>query len=196
MNEGAGVHALDALTDWHAALAAFRSAADNGLTSMALALQRNFDWLAEQQQHWRREIRAAEDAVVQAKNDLRKKQYEDWLGKKPDTTVEEKNLRRTQERLHRAEDQLATTRGWQMRLPGLIQDTYEGPVRNLSFFVEIDLRNALAQLARQLGILEEYVNLQPNTVTPPAPAAALTSPSPPSDGGEGGVRGPKPGEQP
>src|SRR5262245_60840423 len=129
MNAGAGVHALDALTDWYAALAQFQSDAQNGLTSMALALQRNFDWLAEQQQHWRREIRAAEDAVVQAKNDLRKKQYEDWLGKKPDTTVEEKNLRRARARLQFAEDQLETTHRWQQRLPRLIQDTYEGPTR-------------------------------------------------------------------
>src|SRR5262249_12611951 len=55
MNAGAGVHSLDALTDWYAALTQFCDETQNGLTSMALALQRAFDWLAEQQQEWRRE---------------------------------------------------------------------------------------------------------------------------------------------
>jgi hypothetical protein len=169
MNPGAGVQSLDALVDWYAALSKFREDTQNGVTSMALALQRCFDWLAEQQQEWRREIRAAEDAVVQAKNDLRKKQYEDWLGKKPDTTVEEKNLRKALARLEFAEDRLETTRRWSQRLPRLIQDTYDGPTRSLSFFLDTDMERALAHLGQQINVLEQYVNMQgPQTSAPQA----------------------------
>src|SRR5581483_6091406 len=104
METGAGVEAIQALADWYAALTEFRTDGGNAMTSAALALQRAADWLAEQQKHWRHEIRRAEDRVVEAKNALRNKQYEDYSGGKPDTTVEEKNLKKAVAYLEFAQD--------------------------------------------------------------------------------------------
>src|SRR5262245_55061734 len=99
MNAGAEVHAREALGDWYAALALFRSDAHNALTAVALSLQRAADWLAQQQQFWRGEVRKAEEVVVTARTALRNKQFQDWSGRHPDTTVEEKDLQRALDRL-------------------------------------------------------------------------------------------------
>ena len=63
MNAGAGVTSLAVLHDWYAALAEFRTEAQDALTALALSLQRADDWLGEQQQYWQRQIRACEDEV-------------------------------------------------------------------------------------------------------------------------------------
>src|SRR4051812_4227509 len=96
MNEGAGVHALDALKEWYAALALFRDDAGSALTSMSMALQKAADWLIEQQQVWRRELRRGEEEVSRARNELRSRKSQDWSGREPDTTVQEKALRKAQ----------------------------------------------------------------------------------------------------
>ncbi len=166
MNAGADVRSLDALRDWHAAVVDFRGRAQNALTSLTMSLQRAADWLADQRRHWQREIRKAEDAVYEARTALRNKQYQDWGGKKPDTTVEEKALARATARLQFAEERLEATRQWERNLPGVIQDTCEGPIRNLGSFLDGDLPRALALLARQVEALEGYTALAPEPAAP------------------------------
>jgi hypothetical protein len=161
MNEGAGVHALDALKEWYAALAQFRDDAGNALTSMSMALQKAGDWLLEQQQFWRRELRRAEETVSRARTELLARQFEDWSGHKPDTTVQEKALRKAQAQQGFVEERLEAIRRWIQRLPVAIQDIFEGPARALSFQVESGLPRALAQLSLQLDALDRYVSLVP-----------------------------------
>jgi hypothetical protein len=175
MTPGAGVRSLDALKDWYAALALFRNEAQNAQTSLALALQRAADFLGEQQVVWQRRIRKAEEDVTQAKAELRHRRLlKDFDGRHPDTTVQEKNLARALDGLRHAEDRLDVTRRWLQRLPTVIRDVYDGPARGLSFFVEIDLARALAELAKQLTALELYVGLQP--VASPAPPPKKDTP--------------------
>jgi hypothetical protein len=159
MNEGAGVHALDALKEWHAALALFREDAGNAVCSMTTALQKAGDWLIEQQQLWRREQRRAEEEVSRARHDLQNRQYQDWSGHEPDTTVQEKALRKAQARLGYVEERLEAIRRWMLRLPVAIQDIFDGPARTLTLFVDNGLPRALAQLTRQLDALDQYVGL-------------------------------------
>ncbi len=169
MNEGAGVHALDALKDWYAALAQFRDDAGNALTTLDLALQRTGDWLAEQQQHWRRQRLRAEEEVSRARNELAGRQFDDWSGRKPDTTAQEKALRKAQDRLNFIDDRLDAVRQWMLRLPTAIQDIFEGPSRTLRLFVDSGLPRALALLSRQLDSLDQYVGLVPQPSSPPLP---------------------------
>jgi hypothetical protein len=176
MNEGAGIHALDALKDWYAALVQFRSEAGNALGSLTMALQRASDWLGEQQQHWRGELRRAEENVTLAKNELMARKYQDWAGRQPDTTVQEKALRQAQARLHFIEDRLEAVRRWTQRLPVAIQDTFEGPARTLSFFVDSGLPRVLAQLSRQLDAIDQYVGIVGQPAPPPAPPQTEAKP--------------------
>jgi hypothetical protein len=179
MNAGAGLTSLEALNDWYAALAQFKAEAHNALTSVALALQRANDWLLEKQAQWKREIHRAEDAVAQARAELRTRKLEKWEGHDPDTTVQEKNLQKALSRLEFVEGQLERTRQWIAQLPGVIEDTYDGPARNLTFFLDSDLTRALAVLARQLGALEQYTNLAPAMPAsePPSAPPATGTPS-------------------
>jgi hypothetical protein len=169
MNTGAGVTSLVVLHDWYAALAEFRTQAQDALTALSLSLRRAAAWLGEQQENWQREIRACEEDVAQAKAELRTRQIPDSFGHVVDCTEQEKNLRLAQARLQAAEDRLAAVRRWMMRLPREICDNYEGPAGQLSAFLDSDLPSGLALLARQLTALEQYVNLRGNAVPAPQP---------------------------
>jgi hypothetical protein len=185
MNPGAGVTSLSVLHDWYAALTEFQEEAQNALISLNLSLQRAGDWLGEQQQHWKWQIRLCEEEVTQAKAELISRQYIDFSGNHPDTTVQEENLRLARARLQFAEERLDAVRRWTKQLPLEIRDTYDGPARHLSFFLDGDLARGLALLTRQLTALEQYVNLQsaagaggsPAVASPPGPADATGSPA-------------------
>lgn len=163
MNTGAGVESFQALTDWHACLTEFRTDAQNAVTAVALSLQRAADWVADQQKHWRAEIRKTEDRIVEAKTALRNKQYEDYSGGHPDTTVEEKELREAVAYHEFAQEQHDTARRWSLKLPTLIEDAWLGPSRNLTFFLDSDLPRAMALLTRQIAALEQYAATTPPT---------------------------------
>ena len=156
MNAGAGVTSLAVLHDWYAALAEFRTEAQDALTALSLALQRAKAWLGEQQQVWQRQIRACEEEITQAQTELRTRQIPNSFGDTVDCTVQEKNLRRAKARLEEAEDRLAAVRRWMLRLPREICDSYAGPVGQLAAFLDGDLPSGLALLTRQLTALEQY----------------------------------------
>ena len=170
MNPGAGVTSFDALTDWYAALTTFRTAAQNALSSLDLSLQHAANWLDEQERYWHRQIRVCEEGVTQAKAELRTRKFANLSGDKPDCTEQEDNLRRAQRQLEFAEDRRAAVRRWMKQLPKEIVDTYEGPVRHLSAFLDGDLPRGLSLLARQLTALEQYADLRPNSAPAPTPA--------------------------
>jgi hypothetical protein len=174
MNAGAGVTSLAVLHDWYAALAEFRAEAQDALTTLSLSLQRAEAWLGEQQRHWQRQIRVSEDEVTQAVTELRTRQIPNSFGDTVDCTVQEKNLRRAKARLQEAEDRLAAVRRWMLRLPRELCDHYDGPVGQLTAFLDGNLPSGLAMLARQLLALEQYVHLHADTV--PAPKLAKEQP--------------------
>jgi hypothetical protein len=169
MNAGADVASLAALNDWYAALVEFRTKAENALASVALSLQHATAWLGEQQQYWHRQVRLCEEAVVQAKAELRARQLSNLSGERPDCTVQEVNLRKAKARLQFAEDQVEAVRRWAKRLPTEILDTYDGPAHQLTAFLDADLSGGLAVLARQLTALEQYTNLRPAPAPNPQP---------------------------
>jgi hypothetical protein len=179
MSTGADVNSFAVLHDWYAALTVFRTEGRDALTTLTLALQHCAAWLDEQQQYWHREIRASEDAVTEAKTELReRKMFPDAFGHTPDCTVQEKNLLRAKARLRAAEERLEMVRRWALRLPRDISAIYDGAANHLSHFLEADLPAGQAQLARQLTALEQYANLR---VTPlAAPTVAVKPEKEPS----------------
>jgi hypothetical protein len=172
MNPGAGVTSLEALHDWYAALAAFRSEAGNALTSLTMSLQHAVDWLDDQRQYWQRQIRECDEEVTQAKTELMNREFTDFLGNKLDTTLQKENLRKARARLAFAEERLESVHRWSKQIPLEIRETYDGPVRQLGFLLETDVPRGLAVLARQLVALEQYANLRCEA----APAAVAPVP--------------------
>jgi len=172
MSTGADVNSFAVLHDWYAALTVFRAEGQDALTTLTLALQHCAAWLGEQQQYWHREIRASEDAVTEAKTELRqRKMFPDAFGHTPDCTVQEKNLLRAKARLRAAEERLEAVRRWTLRLPREISAIYDGAAGHLSHFLDAELPAGQAQLARQLTALEQYANLRVTPAAAPTVAA-------------------------
>src|ERR687893_309705 len=106
MAAGADVSSIPALRDWLAALAVYNSETGEALAGINMEIRRGFEWVAEQLHLWQKAVRECEEEVVQAKAELAAKKFPGWDGKMPDTTVQEKNLRRAQARLEHAEEKV------------------------------------------------------------------------------------------
>ena len=160
MSPGADVKAIDALQDWHNALCVFRTEAVESLSSIALEIRRAFDWIDEQAKSWQREVREADDDVVQAKSELNQRKTPNYDGRIPDTSVQERNLARAKARKQFAEDQVDVCRKWSMRLPKMVNEEYEGTARRLGNFLEAELPVAIAHLNARIESLHNYLQVQ------------------------------------
>ena len=163
MDRGADVREIAALRDWLAALATYRVDAQNALAGVDMELRRGFDWIEEQGSLWARAMRDCEEEVVQAKADLAARKFETFDGKMPDTTVQERALRRAEARLDHAREQVTKCKRWLGKLPKMIDESYTGPARRLAAILETDLPVGLADLDRRIAALEQYADLKLNT---------------------------------
>jgi hypothetical protein len=171
MQGGADVKSLEGLIDWHAALATFRHECLECIASLNLEIQRAGNYLEDQLQFWRNAVRDCEEEVVQCKYALKRKQMPDFSGRMPDTSVEEQNLGRAEQRREYAQDQVEIVRRWMVNLPREINEVYEGIARRYTNFIEGDTQRALNALEQQIKSLEAYFNLQAESMAPPPPSS-------------------------
>ena len=97
---------------------------------------------------------------MQAKAELTRRKMLPIIGKNPDTTEQEKALKRAQARLAEAEEKLAICRQWLPRLRRAIEE-YEGTARPLGNWLEHDLPRAAATLEQRIAALQAYVGITP-----------------------------------
>ncbi len=174
----ADVRDLEALREWLAALATCRADANEALTALRVDINRGVEWVNEQYHLWQRSIRKFDDAVVQAKADLSAKKFPDVNGRMPDTTVEERNLRRAVARLEHAEDQVETCRKWMTTLPKLVDEIFHGPAQRLANLLDTDVPRGAAVLDRRIEALERYAELRTDYS---ASGSLAPSPPPPAE---------------
>jgi hypothetical protein len=175
----ADVRSIDALREWYAALTGYGEMLSESMAGVELEIRRGFEWLNEQLSLWQRAIRECEQDVVQAKAELAARKYPGFDGREPDTTVQERNLRRAKARLEYAEDQVLKTRSWIGRLPKMIDEVYRGPSHRLVGFLDAELPKGLSLLGRQIESLEQYANLRSDFA--PAPSGTAPPPRPESE---------------
>lgn len=171
----ADVRSIAALRDWYAALTGYGETLAEGLAGVELELRRGFDWLDEQLSRWQVAVRECEEDVVQAKADLSARKFTGWDGREPDTTVQERALRRAKARLEYAQDQVVKTRGWIGRLPKLIDELYRGAANRLTGTLEAELPRGLAALKRKIETLEVYAQERADFAAPPLPSTGGAS---------------------
>ncbi len=181
MAPGADVRAIDALRDWAAALAVFKHEAEEALAGVQLEIRRGIDWVGQQLDLWQRAVRDREEVVVQAKAELAARKFPNWDGRMPDTTVQERNLRRAQARFEHAQDQVILCRKMLIALPRMVEETYTGPGHRLQMAIEGEVARGLADLHRRVEALERYSEVRPDIA--PAPSTALLPTAPPPTGG-------------
>lgn len=156
MASGADVRSVATLREWLAALAVYQDDASNALAGVNMELRRGLDWIDEQLHQWQHAKRDAEEAVAQARAELSARQFPSWDGRDPDTTLQERNLRRAEAWLDHCEEQIRKCRGWVAKLPKLIEELYTGHGHRLQTFLEGDLARGLADLNQRLEALERY----------------------------------------
>jgi len=175
MSIGADVREIDSLREWLAAAAVYKVESQESLASIQLEIRRGIDWVGQQLDHWQRSIRDREDAVVQAKAALSAKRFPGPTGRMPDTTVEERNLRRSLARLEHAQEQVAKCKKWLVNLPKIVDETFSGAGHRFALLLEGDVAKGLALLQRQIESLEQYAGTRadfsstPSTTAPGAP---------------------------
>ncbi len=160
MSPGADVRAIDALRGWLASLRTYRSDAAEALSGIRIEIARGQAWVVEQLELWQRSIRKFDDAVVQARSALAAKKFPDFNGRMPDTTREERDLKRALAALEHANDQVAKCRRWSQQLPKMVDEVFNGPAQRLSNFLEADVPVGAADLDRRIESLERYAGLR------------------------------------
>ncbi len=184
MNPSADVRSIDALRDWQIALSNYRASAMEVLSGLEMEIRRAYDWIEDQGKRWKTAVRDCEEEVLRAKNELSGRKFTDSTGRMPDTTVQERNLRRAKARLEQAEEQVQKCRSWIMKLPKVIEESYSGPARRLTTFIEVDIPNALALLERRIAALESYADLKPDFAPAPSVSAMPEARNPKENTGD------------
>src|SRR5436190_10741187 len=131
MPDGADVRSIDAVRDWHAALADYGDMLTESLAGIAMEIRRAYEWLNDQMALWKQHVRKCEEGVTRAKAELSQRKFPTWDGREPDCTVQERNLKRARARLEHDEDQVERCRQSIGRLPQAIDEVYTGPSRRL-----------------------------------------------------------------
>ena len=162
---GADVRSLPALHDWLGAMTAYRDAAADAVAGINQEVRRGYEWIDEQMSRWQRAVRDCEEEVTQAKADLAARKFPGWDGKMPDTTLQERNLKRAKARLEHAEDRVAACRKWSAALPKQVDEVYSGAGHRLGTLLDVDVARGLAVLGRRLDALERYAGLKLDTGT-------------------------------
>jgi DNA repair exonuclease SbcCD ATPase subunit len=165
MNPSAHVTSIEGMADFQAALLTFTEKAKDALTSVELELRRLVDWIDDQAKHWQSEIRQAENAVFEAKNELARKKMMRISDRPPDTTDQEKALRKAQARLAYAEEKRDNTRKWLRQLPDAVEE-YDGVARPFQDMLEYELTRMIALIAAKINALEDYQRIQGAGETP------------------------------
>ena len=155
----AQVHAIERLAELKAALRTFADKAKEAMGGNAMEIRRSGDWLESQLALWKAEIRRAEDSVVQARNELARKKMMRIGDRPPDTTEEEKALRKAQARLAHAEEKRDNTQRWIRQLPDSVEE-YDGQARPFQDALEYDVAKMIAFLEQKIAALEEYQRIQ------------------------------------
>ena len=157
----AQVHSLKRLADFQAALQTFADRGKDAMSSNAMEIRRSLDWLNSQLQMWTAEIRRAEELVFVAKSELARKKMMRISDRPPDTTEQEKQLRKAQARLAHAEAKRDNTKTWLRQFPDAVEE-YEGLARPFQDSLEHDLAKMVGFLEQKIAALEAYQQINPS----------------------------------
>lgn len=156
----AQVHAVERLADFKSALQTFAEKAKDAMSGNQMEIRRSVDWLESQLLFWKSEIRRAEEAVIHAKNELARRKMMRISDRPPDTTEQEKELRKAQARLAYAEEKRDNAQSWLRRIPDEI-DEYDGLARPFQDSLDHDLVKMIVVLEQKIAALEAYRQTAP-----------------------------------
>jgi hypothetical protein len=157
---------VDALEQLKAAVAAFIDDAKMALGSVEMETRRVVDRLQrEQPYYWNQQIKNARDEYAEGKAALARKRLQKTDNYIPDTSEEEKAIRRATAKIQLAEEKIEAVKTWSRRIEQAWND-YQGPSGQLADVVGGTPARAIADLNRLIKAVDAYLHVQ-------APAAPL-----------------------
>ncbi|MCG8584757.1 MAG: hypothetical protein MI757_08620 [Pirellulales bacterium] len=169
----ANLRSTESLKDIKTSLVKFGEQADMALTEVDMVARRVVEWLeTEQPQYWKNQIRIWEEKTAAARNNLQAKRVSTVGGQRPDTTLEEKELRRCEAKLRHANDKARACKKWAKTVEDEI-DEYRGRTAQLSRSVDVDIPKAMYSLDQMHASLESYMNLRQPSAKREAEAAMV-----------------------
>ena len=158
MGVSARVYSAQALEDFRGKLAEFRLEVIEALAAADAGLHQMFDWLEQQQKHWRHEGQKRSEILIRARRELEERRHSNSRDHRG-CTEQEVAYRKARQRLQEAEDKAQRCRVW-LRLLPQHQIEYEAPARMLAGMMESEAVRALALLRQKVDLLAEYSSLQ------------------------------------
>ncbi|MFO0811653.1 MAG: hypothetical protein U0796_00435 [Gemmatales bacterium] len=156
MSAGANVTKVDALDDFRAAWVGLQEKIIQALSVTEGEITAAFRFLDQQMHFWKIEVTKRQEAYVEAKQILKRKELGRTFGHKVDTTVHEEEVRKCKARWQQAEEKLAHVRSWKPRLEHQVRD-YLGPRQGLSVQAETEMVKALAFLDQKITSIAQYL---------------------------------------
>jgi len=121
-------------------------------------IERTLAWLeSDRPDTWRKQIRKAQDKVVECKSALfRKQEIKATPEARPSVVDERKALERAQRRLEFCEEKLRNTKRWSAELPRQAV-VFKGALSGMHVMLDRDVPRINAMLKRMTEHLEEYL---------------------------------------
>jgi hypothetical protein len=133
-----------------------------------MEVQRGRDWFEQDRMpYWRKEVRKAQESLVEALNRLERKRLSLDSSDSPSCHEEEQAVRQNQRRLRYSEGKVITTQRW---LHTVLHETdeFRNLLAKLQHLADSELPRALAALGRRTQALDKYASQ-------PAPPSTPTS---------------------
>lgn len=156
MPQGANVTSVDALIEFREAWVHLQDKIIQALSTTEGEITAAFRFLEQQQQVWKIEVTKRQEAYVESKQILKRKELGRTFGHKVDTTVAEEDARKAKARWQSSEEKLAHVKRWKPRLEHQVED-YIGFRQGLSMQAETEMVKALAFLDQKIASLGQYL---------------------------------------
>jgi len=169
MSNGARVYSLESLKEFEAALLKFAHTVSASLEEADSEVQRTLLWLnLEQERYWKNQLRVRNEAYMQTKQVLKRKEYLDKspLGSNSSYLDERKAIALAKMRYEQAQTKYKNVKHWIIKLEEEAM-TFKAAANNLMNLLEMDLPQARAQIDSMVIALERYLEINPpSEVTP------------------------------
>ena len=159
MKPGADVKSIDAIREFRAELKRYMTDLVTTLESLNIQSNRANDWIeSDRTRYWPRQVKRAEDSLVEARNALLRCKMAAVEGQSKSCVDEKKAVERWVQRQRHCESQVRALRSWRQKMR---QQTDEFTTRmsRLATYADNDLPKAIAALDRMIKALDKYTQI-------------------------------------
>lgn len=158
MSNQANIRDIQILDALKASFGRFGEDVSQTLASLQKQFEEIDEWLEEREDHWQRQVGAAQEEVYAARRSLSEceSQSEDDEGNSPDCNFEEEQVADAERILADYEEKLETVKQWRHRIEGNLAD-FQNDIHRLSNLATSRTSSAQTFLANKIEILNRYV---------------------------------------